>query len=75
MRYQALPGFRDFYPEDMATRRWIERSWHQASREAGFAEIDGPVLESLELFTSKSGDEITTQLYAFGDKAVAMIRQ
>ncbi len=68
MRYRALPGFRDFYPEEMATRRWVERAWHRASREAGFAEIDGPVLEPLELLTAKSGDEITQQLYVFSDK-------
>ncbi len=68
MRFQAPPGFRDFYPEDMATRRWIERAWHEASREAGFAEIDGPVLESLELLAAKSGEQIAEQLYAFTDK-------
>ena len=68
MRFQALPGFRDFYPEQMAQRRWIERAWHQAAQAAGFQEIDGPVLESLDLFTTKSGDEIVGQLFAFADK-------
>jgi histidyl-tRNA synthetase len=68
MRFQALPGFRDFFPEDLAVRRWIESAWHRASRNAGFEEIDGPVLEALELFTAKSGPEIANQLYAFTDK-------
>ena len=68
MRFQALPGFRDFFPEDLAVRRWIESAWHRASRSAGFEEIDGPVLEALELFTAKSGPEIANQLYAFTDK-------
>jgi histidyl-tRNA synthetase len=68
MRFQGLPGFRDFYPEDLARRRSIESAWHRASRGAGFQEIDGPVLESLELLTAKSGDEIVGQLYAFEDK-------
>lgn len=68
MRFQALPGFRDFFPAEMATRRWIEQAWHQASRVAGFQEVDGPVLESLELFTAKSGGEISAQLYCFSDK-------
>ncbi len=68
MRFRALPGFRDFYPEEMATRRWIERAWHDASRAAGFEEIDGPVLESLDLFTAKSGEGIAKQLYVFEDK-------
>jgi histidyl-tRNA synthetase len=68
LRFQALPGFRDFYPEDLARRRFIESAWHRASRSAGFQEIDGPVLESLELLTAKSGPEIAGQLYAFDDK-------
>jgi len=68
MRFQALPGFRDFFPDDLGLRRWIESAWHRASRAAGFEEIDGPVLEALELFTAKSGPEIAGQLYAFTDK-------
>ncbi len=68
MRFQALPGFRDFFPEDLAVRRWIESAWHRASKNAGFEEIDGPVLEALDLFTAKSGPEIANQLYAFTDK-------
>lgn len=68
MRFKALTGFRDFYPAEMARRRWIEDAWHRASRAAGFEEWDGPVLESLELIAAKSGDEIESQLYAFADK-------
>jgi histidyl-tRNA synthetase len=75
MRFQVLPGFRDFFPEDLAVRRWIESAWHAASRAAGFQEFDGPVLEALELFTQKSGEEIAGQLYTFvdkGERAVAL---
>jgi histidyl-tRNA synthetase len=75
MRFKPLTGFRDFLPADMAVRRWIESAWHRASRAAGFEEWDGPVLESLELFKAKSGDEIEAQLYAFadrGDREVAL---
>jgi len=68
MDFQALPGFRDFYPEEMALRRHVERAWHAASRAAGFEEIDGPPLESLDLFKAKSGNEIVEQLYTFKDK-------
>jgi histidyl-tRNA synthetase len=68
MRLKGLTGFRDFYPADMAFRRWIEDAWHAASRAAGFEEWDGPLLEPLELFTAKSGDEIVGQIYAFADK-------
>jgi histidyl-tRNA synthetase len=68
MDFQALPGFRDFYPEEMALRRHVEEAWHAASRAAGFEEIDGPPLESLDLFKAKSGNAIVEQLYTFKDK-------
>lgn len=68
MRFRVLPGFRDFLPQELAVRRWIESAWRRASRGAGFEEIDGPVLEPLELLSAKSGEEIVGQLYAFEDK-------
>jgi histidyl-tRNA synthetase len=69
MRFKALRGFRDFSPEDMAFRRWTEAAWHRASRSSGFEEFDGPILEPLDLFTTKSGEEIVSQLYVFSDKS------
>ena len=68
MTGQPLPGFRDFFPEDHAALRGIFSAWREASRRAGFAEYEGPELESLELYTEKSGEEIVGQLYHFKDK-------
>jgi histidyl-tRNA synthetase len=68
MTGQPLPGFRDFFPEDHTALRGIFSAWREASRRAGFAEYEGPELESLELYTEKSGDEIVGQLYHFKDK-------
>lgn len=68
MAFQALPGFRDFYPEEMALRRHVEDAWHAAAKAAGFEEVDGPPLESLELLKAKSGEAIVEELYAFVDK-------
>jgi len=42
--------------------------WRDVARRYGFVEYDGPPLESLELYTKKSGDEIVGQLYNFTDK-------
>jgi histidyl-tRNA synthetase len=69
MKIQTVRGTRDFYPEDMALRQWIMDQWRQASRRAGFVEVDGPELESLELYTEKSGPEIAEQLYWLTDKS------
>src|SRR5216117_745946 len=68
MQGQALPGFRDFYPDDLAFRNSIFATWREVARRYGFQEYDGPPLEPLELYTEKSGEEIVQQLYAFEDK-------
>jgi histidyl-tRNA synthetase len=73
---ERLPGFRDFYPEPLPhpdlwsadARQYIFGKWRESARRCGFREYDGPPLEPLELFTTKSGDEIIGQLYNFKDK-------
>jgi histidyl-tRNA synthetase len=73
---ERLPGFRDFYPEPLPhqdewsadVRNYIFAQWREIARRYGFREYDGPPLEPLELFTTKSGDEIVGQLYNFTDK-------
>lgn len=66
---QTVKGFRDFYPEDCARRNFIFATWRRVARRYGFVEYEGPVLESTDLFRKKSGDEITSQLFCFRDKA------
>src|SRR5438445_8577529 len=68
MQGQALPGFRDFYPEELALRNHIFGTWRDVARRYGCEECDGPPLEPLELYTEKRGEEIVQQLYTFQDK-------
>ncbi len=68
MSQGALPGFRDFYPEQLANRNYLMSVWRDVARRYGFVEYDGPPLEPLDLYTKKSGDEIVGQLYTFTDK-------
>ncbi len=68
MKTKALPGFRDFYPDDLAFRAHIFQIWRTVATRYGFEEYDGPPLEPLDLYTAKSGDEIVGQLYNFTDK-------
>ena len=73
---ERLPGFRDFYPEPLPhpdvwsadARQYIFEKWRGTAKRYGFREYDGPPLEPLELFTTKSGEEIVGQLYNFVDK-------
>ncbi len=80
---ERLPGFRDFYPEPLPhtdvwsadARQHIFDQWRMVAKRYGFREYDGPPLEPLELFTTKSGEEIVGQLYNFtdkGDRAVSL---
>ena len=68
MASASLPGFRDFYPEELARRTHIFRAWRAVARKYAFVEYDGPPLEPLDLYTKKSGEEIVGQLYCFTDK-------
>jgi histidyl-tRNA synthetase len=75
MAQGALPGFRDFYPEQFAERAYIISVWRRVLRRYAFVEYDGPPLEPLDLYRKKSGDELVSQLYSFtdkGDREVAM---
>ncbi|MDR3143850.1 MAG: ATP phosphoribosyltransferase regulatory subunit [Puniceicoccales bacterium] len=66
--FQHLPGFRDFYPQDCRIRHHLFREMRFCAEQFGFEEYDAPVLEPLELFTTKSGEEIEQQLFGFSDR-------
>src|SRR5438067_5342449 len=72
---QPLTGFRDFLPAACAERNYIFAKWREVARRYGFVEYDGPLLEELDLYKRKSGEEIVRQLYEFvdkGERAVAL---
>ena len=68
MDLSSLPGFRDFYPEQLALRNHLFTIWREVAGRYGFVEYDGPPLEPLELYVRKSGEEIVGQLYRFTDQ-------
>ena len=66
---QPYKGTRDFYPEDMKLRNWFFDKVKEALKLAAFEEYNGPMLESLELYIAKSGEEIANeQTYNFTDR-------
>ncbi len=68
MKFQAVKGTRDFYPDDMRLRNYIVDAWRRVSLRNGFEEYDAPIFEYLDLFTVKSGEEIAEQLFSFTDR-------
>jgi histidyl-tRNA synthetase len=62
-------GTRDFGPDDMARRRYVELAMRAIFKRYGYREIATPTIEHLELFTIKSGEGIVEETYAFTDKS------
>lgn len=66
---QAVKGTRDFFPEVMAFRSWLQARIRQVSESYGYQEFDAPFLENLELYAAKSGEELVEQqAYVFEDR-------
>ena len=62
-------GTRDFYPNDMKLRNWFFGKIRAALELAAFEEYNGPMLESLDIYIAKSGEEIANeQTYNFTDR-------
>lgn len=69
-------GTRDFYPEDMRLRNYLFSVMKDVAKSYGYEEYDGPMVESLDLYRAKTGEEIVgKQIYNFidkGDREVAI---
>ncbi|TGN11182.1 histidine--tRNA ligase [Leptospira ilyithenensis] len=62
-------GTRDFFPEDMRLRNYLFSVMKQVAVSYGYEEYDGPMIESLDLYRAKTGEEIVgKQIYNFIDK-------
>lgn len=68
MELQKPRGTRDFLPEEMAKRRYIENKLREVATHWGYGEIKTPTFEHIELFTQKSGEGILSEIYNFKDK-------
>ena len=58
---QAVKGTRDFYPEAMAFRTWLYGKVRAISERYGYQEYEAPILERLELYAAKSGEELVKE--------------
>ena len=69
-------GTRDFFPEQMRLRNYIFSKMAEVSELYAYEPYDGPMVEELDLYRAKSGEElINDQVYKFidrGDREVAI---
>lgn len=73
---QPYKGARDFYPEDKRIQNYMFKTMRKVAKRFGYEEYDAPILEPLDLYRAKTGDEIVNeQVYSFtdrGDREVAI---
>jgi histidyl-tRNA synthetase len=78
MSLSKLPykGTRDFFPAEMRKRDFIFNRMKKIAELHGYEAYDGPMVEEVELYLAKSGEElINEQIYSFidrGDRKVAI---
>lgn len=66
---QPYKGARDFYPEDKRLQDYIFGVMRDVVKSYGYEEYDAPILEPLDLYRAKTGDEIVNeQVYSFMDR-------
>jgi histidyl-tRNA synthetase len=66
---QPYKGARDFYPEDKRLQKYMFSLMRRITEEFGYEEYDAPVLEPVELYLAKTGEEIVNeQTYVFTDR-------
>lgn len=66
---QPYKGARDFYPEDKRLQKYMFCVLRKVVESFGYEEYDAPMLEPIELYKSKSGEEIVNdQTYIFTDR-------
>jgi len=64
-----VKGTRDFYPEQMAIRSWLYQTAREVAESFGYQEWEAPLLETLDLYAAKSGEELVKeQSYVFTDR-------
>jgi len=66
---KSVKGTRDFYPELMAVRNWLYETIREVAESFGYQEWEAPLLETLDLYAAKSGEELVKeQSYVFTDR-------
>lgn len=68
MTFDRPRGTRDFKPDAMERRRWLEQSFRESFRRFGYREVQTPTFEHTDLFRAKSGPNVVEETYTFRDK-------
>lgn len=64
---QPYKGCRDFLPDDYAKQKYIFDKWRSVAISYGYQEYLTPVIEHIEMYEAKSGEDINKELFRFED--------
>ena len=66
---QSYKGARDYFPAEKRLQNYIFNTWRRTVESFGYEEYGAPLLEPLEIYTAKSGQELAgEQTYLFTDR-------
>lgn len=66
---QPYKGARDYYPADKRLQNYIFNVWRRVAERYGYEEYGAPLIEPLDLYAAKTGQEIVNeQTYRFMDR-------
>ncbi len=66
---QPYKGARDFYPDDKRVQKFMFGKLREVVEKFGYEEYDAPIIEPIELYLAKTGQEIVNeQTYVFKDR-------
>ena len=64
-RLRIPRGTRDFPPQEMVKRDYVESIIRQIFERYGFRRVQTPIFETFELFALRSGEEIRSKMFVF----------
>ena len=73
--FQTVRGMRDLLPEEAETLNFVACKARETAQLYSYREVVTPVVESYELLSAKSGEEIRQRMFTFkdlGDRTIAL---
>lgn len=66
-KIQKLPGFRDFFAQDVQIRQYVINTFKAVFEKYGYEPLETPALEYTEIFSGESGTEAEKLFFKFTD--------
>jgi histidyl-tRNA synthetase len=65
--FRTIRGMRDFLPEDAKMMRYVEAIARRVAELYGYKEVITPIVETYELLSAKTGEEVKSRMFVFKD--------